>query len=216
MLNDYTYKIHNIKWRDYITRILIIIVLKYGFNENPKFINYETFKIEFEKTVAFMTKKININLIDEIFNGLDLVELEDIKFKNSLKEIKSEEPDSSENIYPSDSDDCNSTDFNNIDNELFNDENNFCFDYDYINNILTENEENNDAQSNIFEEKERLDIKSIIKVRDYLNLFSLEKDLKYNLEDILLKKDGNDNDDLESLENKISKVSIKNKKNKNK
>lgn len=63
-----------IKRRDYLTRTLIIIVLKYNLNNEPKFIEFEKFKEELEKTIALMTGTISMNLIDEILNDLDFID----------------------------------------------------------------------------------------------------------------------------------------------
>lgn len=49
---------------------------KFNLNENPKFIDYNTFKIELEKTICVMTGKINYKIIDEIINNIDPIELE--------------------------------------------------------------------------------------------------------------------------------------------
>jgi len=64
---------HTIKRRDYLTRT-IIIVLKYNLNNEPKFIEFEKFKEELEKTIALMTGTISMNLIEEIFKYLDFID----------------------------------------------------------------------------------------------------------------------------------------------
>lgn len=76
-MNDYSYKIHKCIRRIYITRILIVLVDKYDLNNKPKFIEFDILKKEIENTISIMTGKINIDMIEEIFNYIDVINLED-------------------------------------------------------------------------------------------------------------------------------------------
>ena len=44
--------------KDFITRTMIIIVEKYNSNNNPKFIDYQTFQKELETTISIINKKL--------------------------------------------------------------------------------------------------------------------------------------------------------------
>ena len=57
--------------KDYITWIFIIIIEKYGLNNEPKFIDYETYKKELNNAISIMTGKVKINTINEIMNCLE-------------------------------------------------------------------------------------------------------------------------------------------------
>ena len=76
ILNEYNYKISKIKRRDFVTRSLIIIVLKYNLNNKPKFKDFNIFKNEIEKTISIMTGNINSNFTKELFNDMDEIEID--------------------------------------------------------------------------------------------------------------------------------------------
>ena len=44
---------------------------KYDLNSNHKFINFKTFNNELENTIAIMTRKINIKIVDELIISLE-------------------------------------------------------------------------------------------------------------------------------------------------
>ena len=75
--------------KDYISRSLIIIIEKYNLNKVSKFIDFSIFKKEIEKTIAFMTNKVNLNSVNEIFSTI--IELEKEKEDNIIleEELKS-------------------------------------------------------------------------------------------------------------------------------
>jgi len=75
ILNNYLNNNKKLKRKDYITRTIIIIVEKYNLNEKPKYIDYNTFKKEFEVTVSLMTKKVNVNCVDEFYNYIEDIEI---------------------------------------------------------------------------------------------------------------------------------------------
>lgn len=56
---------------------LIVLVDKYDLNNKPKFIEFDILKKEIENTISIMTGKINIDMIEEIFNYIDVINLED-------------------------------------------------------------------------------------------------------------------------------------------
>ena len=98
ILNYYTYKISNSVRRDFITRTLIILIEKYDLNKKPILINYTTFKSELQKTIALMTGKININVVDEIINSI-----EDLDNENNLSLENKIENVNNDNIIENDS-----------------------------------------------------------------------------------------------------------------
>ena len=70
--------------KDYITWIFIIIIEKYGLNNEPKFIDYETYKKELNNAISIMTGKVKINTINEIMNCLETIDL-DIEENNDIE-----------------------------------------------------------------------------------------------------------------------------------
>ena len=68
--NTYSFKKNQFVRKDYITRILIIIIEKFNINNEPKFIKYDLFKKELELTIGFMTWKEIISIIDEIIGTI--------------------------------------------------------------------------------------------------------------------------------------------------
>ena len=56
---------------------IIVIVETYNLNKKPMFIGFDIIKKEIEKTISIITRKIKINVIDEIFFCLENLKLED-------------------------------------------------------------------------------------------------------------------------------------------
>ena len=80
-------------------RTIIIIINKLNLNENPKFIDYNTFIIKLEKTICAMTGKINYKIIDEIINNIDPIEPEmntNSEDKGDLEDISNLDKDNLE------------------------------------------------------------------------------------------------------------------------
>ncbi len=211
ILNDYIYKMLTIKRRDYLTRTLIIIVLKYNLNNEPKFIEFEKFKEELEKTIALMTGTISMNLIDEIFNDLDFID-EGVDIENNSDNNNDFSQSKSINFldesYNKDSLKDSLNDINLIISKLLKDdmileEDINISDFDAKNkNIFKDRcmSENNYVESPNIDENNLLDINTIKKERAELNIFTLNKEYNNNLIIILLSKEDKD---LESLEEKI-------------
>jgi len=84
VLKQYSFKNSETIRKDYIIRTLIILIYKYNLNENPKFLSYEIIKKEIEETMTYMTGKVKLKLVQEIFN----IELELTKENNTLKDKK--------------------------------------------------------------------------------------------------------------------------------
>lgn len=61
----------NIIRKDYITRTIIIIILKLNLNDIPKIITYDLFNLELQNTISIMTNNININLVNEIIQYIE-------------------------------------------------------------------------------------------------------------------------------------------------
>jgi len=77
--------------RDFISRTLIIINLKYDLNNKFEFLTYDIFKKELENTTAVMTRKLSLNGVIEIFNILnDIEENEEELVNNSEIELDNE------------------------------------------------------------------------------------------------------------------------------
>ena len=70
VLREYSYKTNQIIRKDYISRTCIIIMEKLEINKTKKPIEYDDFKNELKKTIAYMTGKCNINLVEEIINSI--------------------------------------------------------------------------------------------------------------------------------------------------
>ena len=84
--------------KDYISRSLIIIIEKYNLNKVSKFIDFSIFKKEIEKTIAFMTNKVNLNSVNEIFSTIIELEKEkedNIILEEELKSINNKENENS-------------------------------------------------------------------------------------------------------------------------
>ena len=84
ILKHYSMKNKETIRKDYISRSLIIIIEKYNLNKVSKFIDFSIFKKEIEKTIAFMTNKVNLNSVNEIFSTI--IELEKDKEDNIILE----------------------------------------------------------------------------------------------------------------------------------
>ena len=54
---------------------MIIIVEKYNSNNNPKFIDYQTFQKELETTISIISKKNNIKTVDGISKFIENFEI---------------------------------------------------------------------------------------------------------------------------------------------
>lgn len=74
IINEYSYKISNCNRRDYITRTFIFIFNKFNLNENPQFIDYNTFTNELEKTIALMTGNLHLNSDKELICFLENID----------------------------------------------------------------------------------------------------------------------------------------------
>lgn len=64
--------------KDFISRTLIILMIKLNLNEKPKIISYDLFKNELQKSICVMTNNININFVNEIIHFIENYEHEDI------------------------------------------------------------------------------------------------------------------------------------------
>ena len=220
IINDYSYKIHKCIRRDYITRTLIVLVEKYDLNKNPKFLEFDTLKYEIENTISILTGNINIDIIEEIFNGLDIINLDDdsdnlennnINDSFQLEEFISNEEENNQDFDLSDISQLDLIEDTNFNFSFFSD------DIDELDNksIALENEILLDNISNSSDKVINLD--KIKKERDFLNIFTIEAH-EYNqkLRKILLPEPDND---LESIEDKLLSINLdkntKAKRNKN-
>ena len=220
IINDYSYKIHKCIRRDYITRTLIVLVEKYDLNKNPKFLEFDTLKYEIENTISILTGNINIDIIEEIFNGLDIINLDDdsdnlennnINDSFQLEEFISNEEENNQDFDLSDISQLDLIEDTNFNFSFFSD------DIDELDNksIALENEILLDNISNSSDKVINLD--KIKKERDFLNIFTIEAH-EYNqkLRKILLPEPDND---LESIEDKLLSINLdkntKTKRNKN-
>ena len=104
-----TLKEKNIVRRDYITRTLITIILKYDLNKEYKPIDYSLFKNELGKVIAIMTGKINIKGSEELVNSIEnpcIREAESIEHKDSqIDQNKEVSIDENEEFLKNKSDD---------------------------------------------------------------------------------------------------------------
>ena len=83
ILNKYYYKSEEILRTDYITRNIIVIILKYDLNREPRFNEYKIFRKELEEAISVMTGKEKINTVDEIIKSIE----EETSEENSSEEI---------------------------------------------------------------------------------------------------------------------------------
>jgi len=67
------------------------MIYKYNLNNSPKFPEYIIIKKEIENTIAYMTDKVNLNVVNEILNNI-------IDFNNNEEINKLLEYDNSENM----------------------------------------------------------------------------------------------------------------------
>ena len=240
IMNNYSVNFKNNMRRDYVTRTLIILIQKLDLNENYKFIDFDTFNLEFKKTICFMTGKVEINLVNEILNGLNNFICNNISDDDiEQKTNKSDKLESENLIKKEDLDDNTNEEEISISNivDTRREKENFVekFHIDIIsNNIIKENEILNDDNINekieiekndynLNEEhisiedckEEKLNQDSIENERDYLNIYTLNDlsnidSVKVKLKKLLIKED-----DTASLDLKFENISI-NKKKKNK
>ena len=189
--------------RDYISRTLIIIYLKYDLDNKFKFITYDIFKKELENTIAVMTGKLSLNAVDEIANILNEFEdNEELLDNNSEKELDNEDSidsicEDSVEILEKDEIDII------IDNEIkeFNDNINLL---EQVNEHYIDNSDK--SISNHSSNDSNLDIELIKNSRSYLNLFTLDNNFNNDtIHEILL---GEEND-IVDLENQMEDVEIK-------
>ena len=90
------------------------MIYKYGLNDNPKFLDYSIIKKKIEDTIAYMTGKVNINVVHELLNSI--IDLDIINEDNSyIIENNSLNIDDSFNILD---DNNNSENENQSDNEI--------------------------------------------------------------------------------------------------
>ena len=170
ILNEYTYKIHNIIRRDYITRTLIIIVLKYNLNKTPQFVEFNQIKMKIEKTISLMTGNINQNFVKELFEGIDRINSDENKDINeeiiSEKNINDENNSLiDENENKIESDENSFSEEENIIKDISikdvlkaNDfETNFSFDFEYSKNNISDNIELSDENN----KKDEIDINKL-------------------------------------------------------
>ena len=164
-------------------------------NENYQFIEFDTFNLEFKKTICFMTGKVEINLVNEILNGLNNFICNNISDDDiEQKTNKSDKLESENLIKKEDLDDNTNEEEISISNivDTRREKENFVekFHIDIIsNNIIKENGILNDDNinekieieknnNNLNEEpisiedckEEKLNPDSIENERDYLNI----------------------------------------------
>lgn len=218
ILNDYTYKIHNIKRRDFVTRSLIIIVLKYKLNDNPQFIEYNNIKEEIEKTISIMTGNINTNYIKNFFYDMDKIDLDtdiDIEANSEINNID-------DNLINNDLDNADlsgnselSADFSNKD-LLNNTEYVLSFDQEFHNLTISQDNEILNLDEGEGEDEVQVkdfDLNKIFDERGELNIFTLEKPYDEKLKKVFIT---DNDDDLGSLLDKINGVNLNKNKNKKK
>ena len=202
-------------------------------NENYQFIEFDTFNLEFKKNICFMTGKVEINLVNEILNGLNNFICNNISDDDiEQKTNKSDKLESENLIKKEDLDDNTNEEEISISNivDTRREKENFVekFHIDIIsNNIIKENEILNDDNINekieiekndynLNEEhisiedckEEKLNQDSIENERDYLNIYTLNDlsnidSVKVKLKKLLIKED-----DTASLDLKFENISI--------
>ena len=189
--------------RDFISRTLIIINLKYDLNNKFEFLTYDIFKKELENTTAVMTRKLSLNGVIEIFNILnDIEENEEELVNNSEIELDNEISFDSISEDFSDFLEKNVKDIT-IDKEL----NKFNYNINLIEEINENQIDNSDnSKSNYISNDTNLDIELIKNSRRYLNLFTLNNNFNNDtIKGILL---GEENDIID-LENQLEDIKIK-------
>lgn len=209
-MNEYTYKIHNIIRRDFITRTLIIIVLKYNLKKTPQFVEFNQIKMEIEKTISLMTGNINQNFVKKLFEGIDRINSDENK--DIYADIISEKNSIDENENKIESDQNSFSEEENIFKDISNkdalkDNNiefNLSFDFEYSKNNISNHIELSDENN----KKDDIDINKIIKERGYLNIFTLEKSLRDKLKKILINDEEEEDEDLGSLLDRIQEVNL--------
>ena len=229
ILNKYYYKSEEILRTDYITRNIIVIILKYDLNQEPRFIEYKIFRKELEETICVMTGKEKINTVDEIIKSIeeepseensseeiidiDSSEIELQKNKEDTNVIKEENCDNKSNSQESIEDNENTE---NISNFKFNlDYNNFIEESDIIYNMdIGETDE----EKNKKEEKDSsnndisgLNVNQIIMKRKEINLFTLGFDFSKNILKNILLENKDEELDIKSLEGHIDILDIEEK-----
>lgn len=202
IFNCYEYKKKEFVRRDYISRTLIILILKYNINDKPFFVNYNIFGEELNNTISIMTRKAKLNVVNEIKRTLEYIEENNDNNKNiDISELASLNSNSDDN------DDINESFMDEFENnsdyllnfEIFNvnqnnsedEENKSISNEDNLNNFKNINLSSidNTNSNNINNDNIDLDIPHIFENRGFLNIFTLNfDDDKSNLSDILLKK----------------------------
>ena len=221
ILNKYYYKSEEIIRSDYITRNIIVIILKYDLNEKPRFIEYNIFRKELKETISVMTGKEKINTVNEIIKSVE----EESSEENLDEEIIDIDSSEIELLKNKEEDYDNSNSFDskeekenteNISNFKFNlDYKNFIEESDIIYNL---NNDELDKVKNKEEKKEinqndtlELNVNQIIKKRKEINLFTLGFDFhNYILKTILL-ENKDEELDIKSLEGHIDGLDIEEK-----
>ena len=76
--------------KDYITRIIIIIIEKYKLNDTPQIMDYNTFYKETKNTISVMAGNTKLKVVEEIINDEDdiLPGKSDNDIDNGNEEIK--------------------------------------------------------------------------------------------------------------------------------
>ena len=210
ILNKYYYKSEEIIRSDYITRNIIVIILKYDLNGKPRFIEYNIFRKELKETIIVMTGKEKINTVNEIIKSVEEESSEE-NLEEEIIDIDSSEIELLKN-KEEDYDNSNSSDSKeekenteNISNFKFNlDYKNFIEEADIIYNL---HNDERDKVKNKEEKKEinqndtlDLNVNQIIKKRKDINLFTLGFDFhNYILKNILL-ENKDEELDIKSLE----------------
>lgn len=232
--NEYIYKTNQFIRRDYITRTLVIITEKYNLNEEPKYIEFKTFKKELEYTISVMTGKIKINAISELINSIEELEINefnisdskhDLKFLEELEEKNSFASNLVEYEYSNTSDSLDkyeldikdkdlyleniSIDFNDNNEDEQNNNSNSNEDYFDDNESINKNIDINNLVDEVNEEVMDLNIKETKKERGKFNLYTLDFEIKKNeIKDILLNNAGI-NDNIKSEEDKLVNKKVK-------
>ena len=184
VLKEYSCKTSQIVRKDYISRTCIIIIEKLDINETKKPLEYDYFKKELKKIIAYMSGKCDLNAVEEI-----------------LSSIEDEENDKYEDNS------INLNDNFNLDIEKKDDNNKNAIEaFDNGDNLMNESEgdENDNTIFNMEDLDKELDIinKEKDKVLDNIDILSLEKSNS---------KNSSVNNELEDAEHNspVSKFNIK-------
>ena len=90
----------------------------------PKFIDYNNFTEEIEKTISIMTGDINIKSVKELYNTIEEIDNDEKNQDNNLQDdnidINSEDLDNDNCIESLDNDNLNNINFNVIENLIDN------------------------------------------------------------------------------------------------